>query len=115
MWWDAESWLIALPKTSRKRSSNRRWTNEEGEARSRLVLKLVVSVGLLAYFLARIHIERFLQTFAIGEIFLYRFGDAGLSFYPRHQRGALDDSGPTAWHQDAVYSHAALLFDRHVL
>ena len=29
-----------------------------------LVLKLVVSVGLLAYFLARIHIERFLQTFA---------------------------------------------------
>ena len=29
-----------------------------------LLLKLVVSVGLLAYFLARIHIERFLQTFA---------------------------------------------------
>ena len=29
-----------------------------------LALKLVVSVGLLAYFLARIHIERFLQTFA---------------------------------------------------
>ena len=29
-----------------------------------LVVKLLVSVGLLGYFLARIHIERFLQTFA---------------------------------------------------
>ena len=29
-----------------------------------LVLKLLVSVGLLGYLLARIHIERFLQTFA---------------------------------------------------
>src|ERR1041384_6329647 len=29
-----------------------------------LIVKLLVSVGLLGYFLARIHIERFLQTFA---------------------------------------------------
>ena len=32
-----------------------------------LLLKLLVSVGLLGYFLARIHIERFLQTFATAK------------------------------------------------
>lgn len=32
-----------------------------------LLLKLLVSVGLLGYFLARIHIERFLQTFAAAK------------------------------------------------
>ena len=33
-----------------------------------LLLKLLVSVGLLGYFLARIHIERFLQTFATAKL-----------------------------------------------
>ena len=80
-----------------------------------LVLKLVVSVGLLAYFLARIHIERFLQTLANAKFSYIALVMLVYLFTQAHQRGALDDFGPAAWHQDAVYSHAALLFDRHVL
>ena len=63
-----------------------------------LVLKLLVSVGLLAYFLARIHIERFLQTFATAKFSYIALAMSGLSFYPSHQRGALDGFGPAAGH-----------------
>src|SRR5580765_7901351 len=115
MWWDAESWSIALPKTSRKRSFSHRWTDEESEARSRPCPQAGRERGAAGLF-SRAHPHRALSAdFCEREIFLYRFGNVGLSFYSRHQRGALDGFGPAAWHQDAVYSHAALLFDRHVL
>ena len=80
-----------------------------------LVLKLVVSVGLLAYFLARIHIERFLQTFAnakfsyIALVMLVYLFTQGIS------AARWTTLARPLRHQDAVYSHAALLFDRHVL
>src|SRR5258705_7533375 len=114
-WWDAESWLIALPKTSRKRSFSHRWTNEESEARFRPRPQTGRQRGIAGLF-SRAYPHRTLSAdFCEREIFLHRFGNVGLSLYPRHQRGTLDGLGPAGRHQDAVYGYAALLFDRHVL
>ena len=59
-----------------------------------LLAKLLVSGGLLAYFISRVHPERFLHTFATAKLFLDRAGAGHLSVYPSDQRGALG----CAWH-----------------
>ena len=58
-----------------------------------LFLKMLVSVGLLGYFLTRIHIERFVSDFRDRGVFLYRNSASGLSGVASGQRHALDGAG----------------------
>ena len=97
MSWDAESSSMALPRTIASAHSTAAGRMKKAKPVLILFVKLVVSGGLLAYFLSRIHIERFLQTFATANFSYIALALVVYLFTQAISAVSWADSGSAAW------------------